>query len=77
MNNTNAGHGQQPIPEWLSAHVEGPVAIGVLPLYIKKITIGVIYLEGEQNLFRNVPQNYLNYLRLLHQQAVLALRQRS
>jgi eukaryotic-like serine/threonine-protein kinase len=77
VNDTGAENGRQLIPDWLSAHVDGPVAIGVLPLYIKKITIGIIYLEGRQNLFKNLPQNYLNYLKLLHQQAVLALRQRN
>lgn len=71
-----AGETQPQIPKWLQEHIDGPVAIGVLPLYIKKISIGMIYLEGERDFFKKVPQNYLNYLKILHQQAVLAIRQR-
>lgn len=67
---------QQQIPEWLLEHIDRPVAIGALPLHIKKISIGMIYLEGDRDFFRKVPQNYLNYLRILHQQAILAIRQR-
>lgn len=76
VNDTGAEEAYQQMPQWLSAHIDHPVAIGVMPLYIKKISIGMIYVEGEQNLFDKVPQNDLNYLRLLHQQAVLALRPR-
>lgn len=67
---------QARIPPWLVEHFDRPVAIGALPLHIKKISIGLIYLEGEKGFFANVPQNYLNYLKILHQQAVLAIRQR-
>jgi eukaryotic-like serine/threonine-protein kinase len=70
-----AGDGTQ-IPQWLLEHVDRPVAIGALPLHIKKISIGLIYLEGEKDFFTNVPQNYFNYLKILHQQAILAIRQR-
>ena len=69
-------NGQALIPPWLVEHIDRPVAMGVLPLHIKKISIGLIYLEGEKGFFTNVPQNYLNYLKILHQQAVLAIRQR-
>lgn len=69
-------NGQALIPPWLVEHIDQPVAMGVLPLHIKKISIGLIYLEGERDFFTNVPQNYLNYLKILHQQAVLAIRQR-
>jgi HD-like signal output (HDOD) protein len=76
VSDSAAREAQQQVPGWLLEHTERPVAIGVLPLHIKKISIGMIYLEGEKDFFKTVPQNYLNYLNILHQQAVLAIRQR-
>ena len=68
--------GQPLIPSWLVEHIDRPVAMGVLPLHIKRVSIGMIYLEGEKNFFTTVPQNYLNYVKILHQQAAIAIRQR-
>lgn len=71
-----AANGQAKIPQWLIDHGDGSMAIAALPLHIKRVSIGLIYLEGEKDFFNTVPQSYLNYLSILHQQAILAIRQR-
>jgi hypothetical protein len=66
---------QQILPEWYSEHVPWPALVILLPIVARKKPIGLIYLEGDPEHSESVTASHLNYLRVLLNQAILALKQ--
>lgn len=65
------------LPEWLSSRLKAPVFLMVLPIIIKSKTIGIIYLEGEREGLAKILPTHFYYVKILHDQSVLAIKKKS
>ncbi|MBA4371760.1 MAG: hypothetical protein C0402_02735 [Thermodesulfovibrio sp.] len=65
------------IPACYRDAVPAAVYIILLPISINKKNIGLFCLEGQQQGFGDISKEYFNYLRILRDQTVLAIRQLS
>ncbi len=66
---------QHLIPQWFRERMDDPLLLILLPIVVKGRPIGLVYLEGDPAYAESVSAAHLNYLRALHNQIMLALRQ--
>jgi hypothetical protein len=69
--------GKTLLPRWLSASFRSPVFLMIMPIVIKNKPIGMIYMEGQREALSKIQPNHFHYLKVLRDQAVLAIRKRS
>ena len=65
------------IPSCYKDNVHTALYLILLPISINKKNIGLFCLEGQHQGFRDISKEYFNYLRILRDQTVLAIRQLS
>ena len=75
INDINASEIRKFVPEWYRNRIPVPSYLILLPITINKKNIGLFCLEGERKGFPNVSHGHLNYLRILRDQTILAIRQ--
>ncbi len=63
------------IPQWYRARMDHPLLLILLPIVIKGRPIGLVYLEGDPQYAETISSAHLNYLRVLHNQIMLAIKQ--
>ncbi len=63
------------IPPWFRRVVTDPSYVILLPLTVGEKIIGLYYLEGARSGFQDISKGQLNYLRILRDQTVMAIRQ--
>ena len=63
------------IPQWFYERLPRPLLLILLPIVVKGRPIGLVYLEGDPEYADSVSAAHLNYLRALHNQIMLAIRQ--
>lgn len=63
------------VPHWYRGHLSGPSFAILLPLTINKRNIGLYYLDGKREGFKDISKGQFNYLRILRDQTVLAIKQ--
>lgn len=63
------------LPEWFSSRVMGRIFIILLPIIINGKPIGMYYVEGDKEGFEKISSNHLNYLKILRDQTVVAVKQ--
>lgn len=64
------------LPDWYKGKVSPSSFIIILPIIINAKPLGVFYIEGEKDSFKNVTKGMLNYLKILRDQTVLAVKQK-
>ncbi|MBN2655031.1 MAG: HDOD domain-containing protein [Nitrospirae bacterium] len=64
------------MPSWYSDHIETPIFVIILPIVVNKKPLGLFYLEGERDSFSKLTASQLNYLKIMRDQAVLAIKQK-
>jgi HD-like signal output (HDOD) protein len=65
------------LPPWLTKAFAVPSYVMVLPTVVKGKTIGLLYIEGKREGLVNILPAHLNYITILHGQALLAIQRRS
>lgn len=65
------------LPHWLSKNFTTPVFLMLLPIIVKEKAIGIVYIEGKTEEFEKILPSHLNYVKILHSQAILAIRTKS
>ena len=66
---------QRIIPQWFRERMQQPLLLILLPIVVKGRTIGLVYLEGDPQYADSISSAHLNYLRALHNQIMLAIKQ--
>ncbi|MCE5311585.1 MAG: HDOD domain-containing protein [Nitrospiraceae bacterium] len=64
------------LPQWYMQHIDFPIFVIVLPIVVNKKPLGLFYLEGEKDSFSKLTASQLNYLKIMRDQAVLAIKQK-
>src|SRR5208282_5294775 len=64
------------LPEWFKNRVLKETFIVLLPIIINNKPVGLIYVEGDKEGFQKVSAEHLNYLKMLRDQTVMAIRQK-
>ncbi len=64
------------LPEWFKSRVLEKIFIVLLPILINKKPIGMFYVEGDREGYAKISGSHLNYLRILRDQTVMAIKQK-
>src|SRR5208283_74611 len=64
------------LPEWFKSKVFARIFFVLLPIIINKKPLGIFYVEGDREDFQKVSAVHLNYLKILRDQTVVAIRQK-
>jgi HD-like signal output (HDOD) protein len=63
------------LPDWYKSRISSDIFVVLLPIVIKSKPIGMFYIEGEKGNFKNISAGQLNYLKILRDQTVMAVKQ--
>jgi HD-like signal output (HDOD) protein len=77
IKDTSAKAASRLIPGWLADALREPAFLMALPITVKEKSIGMIYIEGRREALPAIQPSHLHYLKVLHDQAVLAIRKKS
>jgi HD-like signal output (HDOD) protein len=64
------------LPEWFKSKVFAKIFFVLLPIIINKKPLGLFYVEGDKEGFQKVSSVHLNYLKILRDQTVVAIKQK-
>lgn len=64
------------LPDWFKSKVFAEIFIVLLPIIINKKPVGMFYVEGDKKGFQKISASQLNYLKILRDQTVVAIRQK-
>ena len=64
------------LPEWFKNKVFARIFFVLLPIIVNKKPLGIFYVEGDKEGFQKVSAEHLNYLKILRDQTVVAIRQK-
>jgi HD-like signal output (HDOD) protein len=64
------------LPDWFKSKVFAGIFLVLLPIIIDKKPIGTFYVEGDKKGFEKISASQLNYLKILRDQTVVAIRQK-
>ncbi|MFO0752163.1 MAG: HDOD domain-containing protein [Thermodesulfovibrionales bacterium] len=64
------------LPEWYRARVSPRIFVVLLPITISSKPIGLFYIEGDREGFGKIAGSHFNYLKIIRDQAVVAIRQK-
>ena len=76
IKNIDSPHVEKLLPEWFKNKVSARIFFVLLPIIINNKPIGIFYLEGDKEGFQKVSAWHLNYLKILRDQTVVAIRQK-
>lgn len=65
------------LPEWFKNRTVNNVFIVLLPIIVNSKPIGMFYIEGDSEGFGKISGSHLNYLKILRDQSVMAIRQKN
>ncbi|OPX93216.1 MAG: HDOD domain protein [Syntrophorhabdus sp. PtaB.Bin006] len=77
IRNSASDGAQTLLPHWLAKNLAAPAFLMLLPVVVKEKTIGIVYVEGRAEEFEKILPSHLNYVKILHSQAILAIRTKS
>ena len=63
------------VPSWYRKNVLSSYYMILLPISVKNKNIGLVILEGVQDGLQEMSQEYLNYMKILRDQIILAIKQ--
>jgi GAF domain-containing protein len=63
------------LPDWYRSKAPSQAFIILLPIIINNKLIGMFYIEGDKGGFQTVSSGQLNYLKILRDQTVMAIKQ--
>ena len=64
------------LPEWYRTRISPRIFVILLPIVINGKPIGMFYVEGEKENFGKISGGHLNYLKILRDQTVMAIKQK-
>ncbi|MBF0560270.1 MAG: HDOD domain-containing protein [Nitrospirae bacterium] len=64
------------LPDWFKNKVFAESFVVLLPIIIEKKPVGLFYVEGDKKGLQKISASQLNYLRILRDQTVVAIRQK-
>lgn len=64
------------LPDWYKTKLSSPIFVIIMPIAINKLPLGLFYLEGDIQGFKNITAGHLNYLKILRDQTILSLKQK-
>ncbi len=64
------------LPDWYKSKASPSIFVVLLPIVINGKPIGMFYVEGEKENFSKISGGHLNYLKILRDQTVMAIKQR-
>ena len=64
------------LPDWYKSKVSSGIFVVLLPIIIEKKPVGMIYVEGDKKGLQKISASQLNYLRILRDQTIVAIRQK-
>lgn len=64
------------LPEWYQIRVSPRIFVILLPITINNKPIGMFYLEGDREGFVKITGSHFNYLKIIRDQTVMAIRQK-
>lgn len=64
------------LPDWFKSKVSAGIFLVLLPIIIDKKPLGTFYVEGDKKGFQKISAGQLNYLKILRDQTVVAIRQK-
>ncbi len=64
------------LPDWFKNRVFKKTFIVLLPILVNNKPIGMFYVEGDREGFEKISGSHLNYLRILRDQTVMAIKQK-
>ena len=64
------------LPDWFKGKVSSGIFVVLLPLIVEKKPLGLFYVEGDKKGLQKISASQLNYLRILRDQTVVAIRQK-
>ena len=64
------------LPDWFKSKVFAEIFIVLLPIIINKKPVGMFYVEGDKKGLQKISAGQLNYLKILRDQTVVAIRQK-
>ncbi len=64
------------LPEWFKSKAPSGIFFIILPIIINNKPLGMFYIEGDKEGMRTVSAEHLNYLKMLRDQTVVAIRQK-
>jgi HD-like signal output (HDOD) protein len=77
IRNSASDGAQKLLPHWLARNLAAPAFLMLLPIVVKEKAIGIVYVEGKAEEFEKILPSHLNYVKILHSQAILAIRTKS
>ncbi|OPY75601.1 MAG: HDOD domain protein [Syntrophorhabdus sp. PtaU1.Bin153] len=77
IRNSASDDARKILPHWLTRNLAAPVFLILLPVVVKEKAIGIVYIEGKAEEFKKILPSHLNYVKILHSQAVLAIKTKS
>jgi hypothetical protein len=64
------------LPGWFKDRVTDSVFLIILPIIVNAKPLGMFYIEGEKKSIQNLSGGLLNYLKIMRDQTVLAIKQK-
>lgn len=64
------------LPQWYRSRISTDIFLVLLPIVINNKPIGMFYVEGERGGFQKISGGHLNYLKILRDQTVMAIKQK-
>ncbi|MGO9016034.1 MAG: HDOD domain-containing protein [Dissulfurispiraceae bacterium] len=64
------------LPKWFRSKAFSRIFFVILPIIVNKKPLGIFYIEGDREDFQKVSAVHLNYLKMLRDQTVVAIRQK-
>lgn len=64
------------LPAWYRDRVPSSVFVVILPIIVSSKPLGMFYIEGEKRSIQNITGGLLNYLKIMRDQTVLAIKQK-
>jgi HD-like signal output (HDOD) protein len=77
IRNSASDDARKLLPHWLATNLSTAVFLILLPVVVKGKVIGIVYIEGNAEEFEKILPSHLNYVKILHSQAVLAIKTKS
>ncbi len=64
------------LPKWFRSKVSSRIFFVILPIIVNNKPLGMFYIEGDREDFQKISAVHLNYLKMLRDQTVVAIRQK-
>lgn len=64
------------LPQWFSQHIKDSAFVLLMPITVNRKVLAFFYIEGQRDKISNLTPSVLNYLKIMRDQTVLAIKQK-